>query len=241
MKNSVDIQGLVLSNQEYKDNDAIVTLLTQEGVMKIYARGVLKSTSKNRRICQPFSLVEYTIQQRSNGFDLLMSGHLKEYYYKIQEDLVSQSVCFVLRDCIVHLQQNEKVYDHLLHTWQALHNQGQNAISFAILTLRELMRLDGIVPYISGCIRCGRTDRIETISLEDGGFVCRGCNSGQLPKYQKEEIIKIYSLFHAKDYQDEKLLETYSFSIDDLIYWARWIEHHSHLRLDSLRFLQSVA
>lgn len=232
---------MVLSNREYKENDAIVTLINEEGLHQVYARGVLKPTSKNRRICQPFSVVEYQIQTRSNGFDLLMSGSLLEYDYRIQEDLTAQSVCFVLRDILVHTTPNADMVQDLKNCWQAFHQDDEKAISWAVMVLKEVMQTEGIAPYISGCIRCGRTDRIETISLKEGGFLCRSCNAGgQLPR-QKEEIIQIYSLFHAKPEQTEQLVQTYTFTLDDFIYWANWIQHYLALSLKSLRFLQSVA
>ena len=241
MKTNTEIKGLVLSNQEYKDNDAIITVLCREGIRKVYARGVLKPTSKNRRICQPFSLVEYNIQERNNGFDLLMQGNLIAYYYTIQQDLFAQSICFVVRDCILHSHSNEWIYEYLLRCWQHFHQQSQRAVGYALLVLRECMKAEGISPYISGCIRCQRTDRIETISLQEGGFLCRGCNAGRYPAYQKEQIVQIHSLFHARNDQSEQLLDTYSFNVDDIEFWANWIQHHLSIRLDSLRFLQSIA
>ncbi|UNT92545.1 recombination protein O N-terminal domain-containing protein [Allobaculum sp. Allo2] len=39
-------QGLVLSTMDYKDNDGLITMADENGIFKVYAKGVQKETSK---------------------------------------------------------------------------------------------------------------------------------------------------------------------------------------------------
>lgn len=41
---------------DYKDNDGLITMADENGIFKVYAKGVQKETSKNRRLFLPFSL-----------------------------------------------------------------------------------------------------------------------------------------------------------------------------------------
>ena len=55
MKTSIDeIKGIILSINEYKEYDSIVKMVTENKIIDFIAKGVLKQTSKNRMLCQPF-------------------------------------------------------------------------------------------------------------------------------------------------------------------------------------------
>ena len=64
MKPTTEVEGIVLSVQDYRESDGIIRLLTQDKILSILARGIQKQTSKNRMITAVFSHVRYTIEQK---------------------------------------------------------------------------------------------------------------------------------------------------------------------------------
>ena len=94
MKPTTEVEGIVLSVQDYRESDGIIRLLTQDKILSILARGIQKQTSKNRMITQVFSHVRYTIEQKENGLSLLYYGNVIDSHYKIMEDLMKSSIYF---------------------------------------------------------------------------------------------------------------------------------------------------
>ena len=148
-----DIDALVLKNEEYREKDAIVTVLTSQEILRIRARGVQSLQSKNRVICQPYSWVHITIDEKANRFPLLLYGTTKRYYFHILEDLEIQTTCQVLND-LVHLGPIHTSFMNLVNTcWQAFHTH-TNGYTYACLCLKEIIHYQGIDPCVDHCVKC---------------------------------------------------------------------------------------
>ena len=235
-----DIDALILKNEEYREKDAIVTLLTSHEILRVRARGVQSMQSKNRILCQPFSLVHLTIDERPNRFPLLLYGANKQYFYHILEDLEIQTACQVLND-LVHLGPINVAFMHLMTTcWQAFHTH-TNGYTYACLCLKEIIHHQGIDPCVDHCVQCGRTHSIEALSIKQGGFLCSYCNPSHIGKKKKAELIQIHSLFHVQPVAYESFCQHYTMDQSDFIQWASWIAYYLNLNLSSLRFLTSIS
>ena len=81
------IEGLVLKNKPYKENDMLVWIYTKTyGKMALIARGVKKMKSKNAPACQTISLGEYLFVPRK-GLSTLIKGSVIDYFVHIKEDI----------------------------------------------------------------------------------------------------------------------------------------------------------
>ena len=81
------IEGLVLKNKPYKENDMLVWIYTKTyGKMALIARGVKKMKSKNAPACQTISLGEYLFVPRK-GLSTLIKGSVIVYFVHIKEDI----------------------------------------------------------------------------------------------------------------------------------------------------------
>lgn len=235
-----EVKALVIDCEEYKEKDAIVTLLIKDEVINVYARGINKLTSKNRMLCQPFSKVSLFLDKKENRMPLLLHGHVEKYYFRVQESLVAQTVCSVLRDVIKKSHITSNISELLESVWDAFHTGEANVYTRACLLMREILSNEGIGIHVDGCVNCSRKNHIETISLMDGGFLCSECNGNRYPKRTKQELILYYSLMHVGNDKMSQFLETCLFSIDDFIYMANWFEHYSYNALPSLKLLKSI-
>ena len=61
----------------------------------------------------------------------------------------------------------------------------------------KLLKYLGIAPITDSCSICGNSKDILTISIPDGGFICKNCYSGG--KIIKSDIIKLIRLFILVD------------------------------------------
>lgn len=240
MKPTIDVEGIVLSVQDYKESDGIIKLLTKDGIISVLAKGIQKQASKNRAITQVFSKVKYTIDERKNGISLLYYGQTIKYYYRILEDLTTSSICFVLSECINKSRCDENVYYYFDKCLESFQLGLIDAYSYGCLVLKELISLEGVDPFVDGCIICQRKDHLETLSLDDGGFICTRCNHDRTLPRSKNEMIQIRSLFKVKIQDIDLFTSMYEFSLDDFIYWAEWLEKYTHIKIMSLDFLKAI-
>ena len=236
-----DVAGLVVALQDYKDKDGIVFVLTPESIQSVYARGIQNPASKNRRLCNPFSEVSLIVADRKmSTMDFLIKGSVLAYYHTIQDDLVAQSVCFVLRDCLFRVAIVPMYSSLLKEVWQAYNRKESSALTYACLLMAQILKNEGIAPHVDACVGCGSKRQIETLSKPDGGFLCVRCNQGRYPKWEKTELEKIRALFIVKETLVEPFAQSARYDLDDFLFLAKWFELFSHTELASVRFLASI-
>ena len=170
---------------------------------------------------------------------LLLQGQTIHYYYHIQEDLFKSSCCFVLHDLISKTKKEENLFHTLLECWNSADKDLDDFYFWACIVLKYCIEQEGIQPFVDGCVHCQNT-RIETLSLKDGGFLCNTCNHNQYPKWSKDQLKKYRALFKCKEKNLEYLKVHFDFTLDDLVYLAKWMEYHSHRNYPSIRFLESL-
>lgn len=233
-----EIQGIVISNMEYRENDLIVYLLTPHGMISYLAKGALKQTSKNRICTQPYSYVNISLTQ--SKLPVLTSGHVIESYYKIHQDLVKQSLCQVLCDCIKRTEIDEMLFLHFQKMLQYLQTDNEKAYTLVCICLKDILKKDGFGMHVNHCVLCHTQHNIETISIQDGGFLCHACNQNRYPVLKKEELIMYYSLFQYTENRLEEFIETYTFTIENILFLLSWYCQHEQIELKSISFLQTI-
>lgn len=237
---TIETEALVLSTYPYKEKDAIVSLLLENQVLDVLARGVQSMKSKNRSLIQPFSWIQCTYSERTKGFPLLLYGNVKKYYYQITSDLESQSVCFVLRDCIKAMPKNKLTYSLMKSIWTSFHRKEKFAYGYACFFIKELIQAHGITPHLKSCVRCNRTNRIETISIKDGGFLCSSCNQHLYQKWSKTDLLRFLHLFRCDFDQIENLINHFTYTVYDFLFLVNWYEFYTDQEISSAIFLKTV-
>lgn len=240
-----ETEGLVLSVQDYKDADGIVRLLTPEGrIESIYARGIQREKSRNRRLCLPYSKVRLTyLPEYSKSMKYLMRGSVLWYDHSIQSSLLRSAACSVLRDLLREETVSKESYEDLEKVWHGFEQKNdRQAWLFACLMAAQTIKKLGIAPYFDGCVICQRKDQLVALSKKEGGLICRDDlkNVEDAEKIPVDRLRSLRALFRAKR-KDIPVLETsFQYDLDDLIYLAGWIEYHDQRRIPSLEFLRTV-
>lgn len=236
----IDITGLVLSVQDHKERNGIVYVLLEDRIQSVYARGIQSPASKNRRLCNPFSDVTLIVsEQKSSTMDNLIKGNVNKYYHHIQDDLVAQSVCFVLRDCLFRVHIVPEYQALLKKVWENFSDKVSN-MNYACILMGQILKNEGIAPDVSACVSCGSKQKIETVSWSGGGFLCVGCNQGQYPKWPKEDLEKLRNILVVKDDLIDVFAQHASYDLDDFLFLAKWFEYFENVELPSVRFLSSI-
>lgn len=74
-------KGLVLREAEYKDNDKILSVLTEElGLVTVKARGVKRKNSRLKSGCQLLTYSEFTIFEKNGYYTVNEAEPLSHVY-----------------------------------------------------------------------------------------------------------------------------------------------------------------
>lgn len=173
-------KGLVLRETEYKDNDKILSVLTEAlGLVTVKARGVKRKNSALRGGCQLLTYSEFTLYER-NGYYTVNEAEPLAMFSKIRTDieLLSLGSYFaqVLETVSTEGQGGGALLSLGLNSLYALSElKKPQAMVKAVFELR-LMCISGLGPMLDGCSSCGAPDA-NYFLLQEGVLCCDVCRS----------------------------------------------------------------
>ncbi|HQB32076.1 MAG TPA: DNA repair protein RecO [Erysipelotrichaceae bacterium] len=164
-----------MNSIEYKENDAIVTVLTEEfGKVALYVKGYKKITSKNVYATQLFDHSSFLFDFNPHkSIQILKSANLLSQFSNIKTDYEKIAAASVICEIAGGIEEN--IYNLLYQTLNRLNDNEQIYLVLNVY-LVAILNILGISPFVDGCVNCGRTDNIESISINEGGFLCSHCN-----------------------------------------------------------------
>lgn len=166
--------GYVIREVDYKDNDAIITILTKEGLKAFRATGIKKINSKNKSSCLLYAYSEFEVNEKNESYATLLSGNLIKYPHNITKSLHYMLIINLLSEYILNFEKREDLF--ILFS-EAI-NKIENKIDYKVLLfalLNEMMHKEGCLLNVDSCIKCGETNNITYFSFEDGGYYCKKC------------------------------------------------------------------
>lgn len=169
--------AFVLSRQDWREQDQIVTLFTDEqGKVEALARGIKKIVSKNSAYLLPFFLIEV---------ELLDSKELKNFtkavpvetYKNIAENLnkmiVTQTILAWTKSLTVYEKDLQIFW--LMQKWFVWVNGLEVADKkLAYIFLGNILVCLGVAPELSSCVLCG-DEKVTALSVSHGGLICKNC------------------------------------------------------------------
>ena len=171
-------KGLVLRETEYKDNDKLLSVLTEElGLITAKARGVKRKNSPLKSGCQLLTYSEFTLYER-NGYYTVNEAEPLNMFMGIRSDieLLSLGAYFaqLMETTATEGQGNEEVLSLGLNSLYALSElKKPQQLVKAVFELR-LMCLSGLGPMLDGCAGCGNP-QADYFLLQEGVLRCDIC------------------------------------------------------------------
>ena len=100
-------QGLVLRVTEYRDSDALLSVLTREqGLMTFKARGVRSRRSQIKSACQLLAFSEFTVLERQ-GYYTVSEAVCIEMFQPMRNDIELLSLCSYFAQAAELLSQQD--------------------------------------------------------------------------------------------------------------------------------------
>lgn len=196
------MQAIVLSRQDFKEFDQVISLYTrEEGRRDLLARGIKKIVSKNAAHLEPCSVIEVGVA-RGKDMDIVTNVQIEKYFPRLRrsyyKSLLGLWAMDITKKFFTSPERDESVF-LLVSSWLRFVD-GQKEISpyiFDAFVLRVLGYL-GFTPVLHQCAECERTRAGETFffSPSRGGIVCTNCRIRKsLPQEQwyrvNVELLKV--------------------------------------------------
>jgi DNA repair protein RecO (recombination protein O) len=189
------VVGYITSIVPYKENDGIINVLTSDGKFTFKARSILKPTSKNYASCQLFTLGEFVVAFKTEaGHSTLTSATVIKKVKNLIDRPTAATYLSFLTEVISKDESNVGNYFEFFDKTVDLINQGYlDFLTLSLVTLTNLMSNEGIELVADRCLSCDSTEEIETVSYQNGGFLCHDCNL----KYKEP----LYSIDYLKNFR----------------------------------------
>lgn len=192
-------QAIVLKSVNYADYDQILTVYTRElGKIKVMAKGVRRSKSKNRGGTQAFSLVQMELYRGKTFYRLIQSQNVKSFM-EIRESYDKLLAASEWAEVLGALT-NEEEPDPVLFTL--------GVSGFAYLAHQETVktllvfeaRLLSYLGYLAAETSCDACSSQELLYVNDhGGCLCEQCHGQRSGTVLDKSALKTLCFFISED------------------------------------------
>ena len=181
------IDGLVLREAPYGENDCVFSLLTRErGRISVIAKGARSTKCRVRGGIQPYTYGNYEIADRG-GLGWIRAVSVSEAFLGLREGLFPLMLASYLSDVACELSGEGVPADELLqltlNTFYFLSSRISHEDEAEILRVKatyelRAMAISGYTPDFSSCTRCGKEapgDSDWYLDVMNGSLLCAEC------------------------------------------------------------------
>lgn len=179
------VTGIVIKETQYKDNDKIITILTDKlGKISCIARGAKRVNSPILASSQYLVYSEFVLY-RGNNFYYINSSSVKNSFYKLRTDLDKLEVVFgqtrILQKILDENEDTSQVLKLFLNTLYVIENYEMDIKKVEAIFLIKLFSLLGFSPKISSCSSCNRKlfekeeEKCIVYDYVSNSFLCSDC------------------------------------------------------------------
>lgn len=195
-----DIEGIILNERAYGETSKIINIITKDyGVIGVLAKGARTMKSELRSVTGKLTYGVFHMYYKKDKLSTLTSVDVKNSFKNIQKDITKITYASFLLDLteqVMKQNYSTNIYDLLISALIKI-NEGYDPM--VITNILELKYLDylGVMPIIDECSLCGNKNKIVTLSVDRGGYVCSKCYSGETIVDVK--TIKLIRMFYYLD------------------------------------------
>ncbi len=166
--------GYVIDSVDYKDNDSIVTVLCQDGLVSLKARGVKKINSKMNSVLFNYAYSEFEVNKsEKSGYLTLLDGTLLDYPSYVINDLEYMTVMGIISEGINRCTNKNYLFSSFKESLKLMEEKIDSKV---ILTcfLNFLLENEGVMYQADRCLECS-SNQVSSFDFETGGFICKNC------------------------------------------------------------------
>ena len=228
------VKGIVLRENDSKESDKILTVLTNEmGKIPVVAKGARSRRSKVTAATQLLAYSEMVLSE-SHGWQYLIEASTIELFDGVRTDVELLSLGSYFAELVDYVTTDDAEASELLSLLlNALYALGTlhrpQELVKAAFELR-LMAQIGFEPLLDGCCVCGTEIPVEPVlDLQGGTLLCRACaGGGQITPLPPGALQACRHVL----YGDPKRLYSFALQERDLTCFSHAAEQYMNAMLD---------
>ena len=193
---------ITLSITPYKEKDAIINAISEEGEISFLVNGALNIKSKNSALNNQLVIADIELKDGNFKYPVLKSSNIIETPLKVKNDYYFLACSYLLTEATKELlQEDEKqrIFNSLIEAIINL-KTAENPWAITISYMAKVLKESGYEFAVNNCVFCGTKNDIVTFSFADGGFVCRNClEEGIERDLTRDQMLIIRAAFNVKD------------------------------------------
>ncbi len=236
-------EGIVLSSMEYREKDALISVLTKEfGRIALIGKGLLSLQSKNASGCTPYATSEFCFDYKEGKTVFpLKTARIKHSRRLIREDFdllnLAGLLCELSEKICEQGTKQREFYEALDASLSFLEKDKYLSVC---LFLAFVERFIGVEPMVDECVCCGNTT-VSSVSVKEGGFVCEKCRASCVSKNcTLDELIHFRLISKAKFEHFELLHSKYHLTLNDVSLRIEFIQYHTGIHIRSWDWIRSL-
>ena len=193
---------IVLSITPYKEKDAIIDAIGEDGDITFLAKGIFDVKNKNASLNNILSIAEIELQEGNYKYPVLKNSSIILNPMKLQNDYYYLSSLLLIAEATKTLLQDEekiRIFDSLTKAIVSL-KEAKQPWEILLCYFAKLLTIGGYEFEVNCCVFCGSKKDIVTFSFIDGGFVCRSCLQEDTPRdLNTTQMLLIRSAFNNQE------------------------------------------
>ena len=193
---------IVLTINQYKEKDAIITAVAENQLLSFLVRGILDPKSKNASLNNPLTIADVELMEGDFKYPILKSS--KPLFSSLKLDMDSKYLgsLMMMNEITLHLFPDEdkfKLFPSLEAGIVNLKNSGDWLMSL-LLCMNEASRLGGFHLEVNRCVICGKKNKIVAFSFVEGGFICQDCFHDEYDHdLSKSQMLLLREIVNSRD------------------------------------------
>ena len=147
---------IVLSITPYKEKDAIIDAISEEGDITFTAKGILDPKNKNAAINNLLSIADIDLQEGNYKYPVLKSISNVENCMKLDNDLDYLSCLMLVAEATKSLLQDEEkeqIFNSLINAVKAI-KKAREPWAVTIAYIAKLLKIGGYELEVNRCVFC---------------------------------------------------------------------------------------
>lgn len=211
---------IVLSINQYKEKDAIVTAISQSETITFLARGIKDPKSKNAALNNPLTVADIELMDGDYKYPVLKASKELFVPMKLKMDSAYLGTLLLMNEMMVHLFSDDDKHEMFSYLEEGVIGlkKTNDWIMTLLVFIAQAIRIGGFELEVNRCVICGQKNKILAFSFIEGGFICQNCVNEETERdLTKEQMILLRNIFNSRDYH---LLDS-SYNKDDALVLLR--------------------
>lgn len=236
------VMGIIVSVTAYGETSLILNVFTKDlGIIGVMAKGAKNIKSKLRGYVMPFTFGYFYIYYKENKLSTLKEVDIIDQFKNIHEDITLISYLNYIVSLSYECYKESKVNNIFNIMIEGLKKIDDKLDPMVISNIIEVKYLDylGVGINLDSCSICGNNKDIITISLDDGGLICKNClNDQTIYNIKMVKLLRMYYYVDIKNIGKLDIKDDIKNNIN--MFLSMYYDKYTGIYLKSKNFLNKV-